>query len=137
MTPDEAIKTLLYWQDRLGLRSWEIKVKTRRHVDMSGDSNMGSVWYQKKHERAIVYLLDPVDYNTVELDEFQVDAEQTLVHELLHLVFLISEHGEYEEEVMEKGINRLSRVLVAYRREIVSTAEVLGEQDLAEAVVAG
>lgn len=119
MRPDEAIKMLPYWQDRLGLQSWDIKIKTCRHKEMSGDSNMGSVWFQKKMEQAIIYLLDPIDYNAIELDGFSIDAEQTLVHELLHLVFLVEEHSDRDEEVMEKGINRLSRILVAFRNKTV------------------
>lgn len=115
MTPDEAIKMLPYWQGRLGLLSWEIKVKACRHKEMSGDSNLGSVWFQKNLEQAAIYLLDPIDYNAIELDGFPIDAEQSLVHELLHLVFLIEERDDHDEEVMERGINRLSRVLVAFR----------------------
>lgn len=118
MTPDEAIKTLPYWQGLLGLLSWDIKIKTCRHKEMHGESNMGSVWFQKNMEQAIIYLLDPIDYNSVELDGFQVDAERSLVHELLHLVFLIKERSDQDEEIMERGINRLSRILVTLRRKI-------------------
>lgn len=112
MTPDEAIKMLPYWQGLLGLQHWEIKVKVCRHKEMYGGSNLGSVWFQKNLEQAVIYLLDPIDYNAIELDGFTIDAEQSLVHELLHLVFLIEERDDHDEEVMERGINRLAKVLV-------------------------
>lgn len=108
---------LPYWKHELGLDAWDIKLQSRRHAEMDGDNSMGEVWFRKTHQQAIVYLLDEVDYNAVELENFDIDPEETLVHELLHLVFMIEEHGNHEYEVMETGINRLAKVLVKYRKQ--------------------
>lgn len=114
----EAILSMQYWKNRLGLQAWDIKTKICRMHEMTGDTSFGSVHFRKLMETAVVEFLDPRDYDANKLYGFDIDPEETLVHELLHLVLLYCYVDTETDNALEIGINRLARTLVQFRRGI-------------------
>lgn len=94
--PDEKILKKLtdYWIGILGLQEWEIVSRIKRKTDMLLDC-VGDVSYQFIHKKAIVSVIDPMDWNN---NLFKQDMEETLVHELLHLKFSIMDDTEEESD---------------------------------------
>lgn len=86
-----------YWIDVLGLKEWDIVFRIQRKSDMTLPDCSGDVNYQFIHKKAIVSLIDPIDWNN---DLFEQDMEETLIHELLHLKFAITDDTEEGQNSM-------------------------------------
>lgn len=97
-----------YWQGLLGLAHWSIDVRIVRGADI-GD-NMGQTDYSTVSEAAVVRLKDSVDYHGF----FPCDHEETLVHELLHLVL---DKTATDGDAYEQVLDRVARVLVSLDRQ--------------------
>ena len=116
---EESLKTLLTeWQKRLRLQDWGIFVKTARLAEMQCGGQGECEWVLKRKEATIV-LVDPIDYPLELVDQ---DMEETLVHELLHLHFVILQpkDGTAEDTALEQAIVCISEALVKLKREGVS-----------------
>ncbi len=99
------------WQKRLRVTDWEVRVIAGKEAAMSGD--LGSTLYDPRHMCAELTIA--IDMS----DPAYADGgiEQTVIHELLHLVL----HGdqEYEKEhiMQERAINQIADALYrAYRK---------------------
>ena len=113
---EESLKTLLTeWQKRLRLQDWDIFVKTARQVEMQCGGQGECEWVLKRKEATIV-LVDPIDYPPELVDQ---DMEETLVHELLHLHFVILQpkDGTAEDTALEQAIVCIAGALVKLKRE--------------------
>lgn len=95
------------WQELLSLQSWDIRLDVCRKNSLESGC-WANCTFRNSMEQAEIKLLDPTDY-ALESMTFEIDPEESLVHELLHLMF----QGDDVPEVM---INRLSRLLVRFRK---------------------
>lgn len=115
---EEAAADACYtWQRRLKLTDWDVQVLICRDGKMDAEDACGTCYWQDTKRRAVVRLLDPVDYPPDSL--WPQDHEYTLVHELLHLWFapLHAEDGTPAGVAEELAIHRLAEALLAgYRR---------------------
>ena len=102
------------WQKRLRLQDWGIFVKTARQAEMQCGGQGECEWVLKRKEATIV-LVDPIDYPLELVDQ---DMEETLVHELLHLHFVILQpkDGTAEDTALEQAIVCIAGALVSGRR---------------------
>lgn len=118
---DCAVALLPYWKEKLGLSHWDIRVNIARQAEMSGEYNLAEVVRRMSDEVAEIKILDPIDYHPSRTDLYfkylPLDAEHSLVHELLHLLFGWGDGSEsMDVDLFEVALNRLARVLVSYRR---------------------
>lgn len=91
------------WQVRLGLAHWRIDIQTVRGVEI--DNARAQVDFDIDQECALIRVKDELDHHGY----FPFDAEQVIVHELLHIVVPDTES--------EQAIDRLARVMVRLKRE--------------------
>lgn len=92
----ELIKRGRYWQDRLNLREWDIEFKWG-----TGKGNQGECQWWTEELRATVYISKRCK-----------EKEQTLIHELLHIVF--EGHKDLErgpDPHLERALNRTANAL--------------------------
>jgi hypothetical protein len=104
------------WKKRLGLAHWRIDIRYGRR-DEFDDNVIANVTHQIEFENAVIKILDPSQY----IGLFPQDIEQSIVHELLHILFApIEPEGGYygEQKVLAEQIaDRIARVLVSLKRE--------------------
>lgn len=102
------------WQPRLKLSEWDIKVKLSRREEM--DDAAGSVTITPNTRLAVIRVMDPVDWMS---REWSQDIEQTIVHELVHVVFWGLDENRPEGlglVVFEQGVDGLASSLVEMDR---------------------
>lgn len=110
-----------YWQNRLALRDWEIKLGIGR-MHALGDGTLGETHCHSNKRQAKVNVLDPrdVDGQGFWFDGEVHDWEITLVHELLHLhfhdVFPRFPHKKPAGIAAERMIDAVAKALVALDR---------------------
>ena len=109
MTLFELRRLCKLWQRRLRITDWTISIRWGTPEEMP--DSLGSAVYDPRQMRAEVLIRPGVDEGYPD-----GGVEQTIVHELLHLVL----HGdtEYEREVIlqERAINQIADALFwAYR----------------------
>jgi hypothetical protein len=84
---------LAYWQKRQHFDDWNIKVKIAPQSEMAG--LLGTIDWDGKTRQATIRLLDPADYrgyghydcrDALGARDIRNDMENSLIHELLHLV---------------------------------------------------
>jgi len=124
-TQEELDQALAYWQKVLQLQDWEVKASVERKKDITLDDVDAMVSWYFTHKKAIVRLLDPIDYNEL----FDQDHEYSLVHELLHLHFAgfdTTAKESLEEKLLEQCINALSTALVSLKRAGSSSSVLTG-----------
>jgi hypothetical protein len=115
-----------YWQPRLGLADWEIRVRFSRAKDMGSEDRLAEICACWEKKRAIASVVEERDYRP-DFDGVSVwgpqDWEIVIVHELLHLCIqynmLDIEEDKYNMPY-EQGIDRLARTLVELRRASVT-----------------
>jgi hypothetical protein len=104
------------WQNRLGLAHWRIDIRFGRRDEFE-NGVIANVTQQVEFERAVIKILESYQHSSL----FSQDIEQSIVHELLHIVFatLDPEDGYYgvQKVLSEQVINRLAQVLVDLKRE--------------------
>lgn len=114
-------KLLEYWQPVLGIADWHIQVRIKRYYE--SPLNSENIGYSERnvYRRSVVTVMDSMDAGTVWRDPF--DAEQTLVHELLHIVTdrwsMLKEDAKdskLEGRNYEQAVDAIADALVAARR---------------------
>lgn len=116
MTLEEQLKTLCKeWQRRLRLQDWYVDVSVKKDKDFREDCR-GAYGYCKANaqaKQAEIVIRDPLFHDD---DPFHFDAEQVLVHELLHCYFPGTSIQESEDKhdlySLEFAIDALSWALV-------------------------
>ena len=106
MLLDNMNHVLKEWQQLLGLQNWDIRLDVCRKSSLEPGC-WANCTFRNSMEQAEIDLLDPVDY-ALEAMGFEINPEESLVHELLHLMF----QGDNVPEVM---INRLAKLLTRFR----------------------
>lgn len=111
----ELQKLVDYWQSVLRLNDWNIKAEFVDNKDMMAPNAQGACGYSLKEKRAVIHVRTERDHNQ---QPFEYDAEQILVHELLHCHFAGIEPDEntLQEVVLEQGIDLIAEALVRLRR---------------------
>lgn len=119
MTPfqEKLTQDLTFWKIQLGLQAWEIKLVVARQWEMPVQAT-GCCSRALPLLQATLHILDEIDHGS---SQFPVDAEVTLVHELLHIFhFTSGEDGSAKELMEEQGVELTARALVRLRRGIVT-----------------
>jgi hypothetical protein len=120
MTNRELQELCEEWQERLSLRDWRV---TAEFVDTNalGDDSVGDNHWTLPLKLSTIRILED---RYIPASSIAGDAEETLVHELLHLHFAkwsdetYLKSDEYGTPVEgEQGIDAISRALVALKRE--------------------
>lgn len=116
LTQDEAQARCHYWQRRLNLTEWDIRVEVVRasKLDTAGTLLFGHVQILDTKQIAVVRLLDPGDFQADQGFFDKQNMELTLIHELLHVRL----HGmrdanspEIREQSEERAVHALSLLL--------------------------
>lgn len=102
-TVEEAQVCCDNWLKILNLVQWKVEVKIVRAHELGAD-RVGGIWRYLAAQRAILRLLDPIDYNAFEITD-HLDQEKTIVHELLHIYE--ADITDIVEEADEKLYERL------------------------------
>lgn len=98
MTLRQLKKLANYWKKRLNIIEWNI------NVDWSSESEkdlLGSTYIHAEELTADVYI-----------NPNQETQEETLVHELLHIVYEGDQNSEAYSIPLEKAINRITKALL-------------------------
>jgi hypothetical protein len=74
---------LSYWQPRLKLDDWNVKIMFARASDLK-PRTLGNIHWDSDKKEATIRVLDPADYE-LKHDAMLQDMEFTVVHELIHL----------------------------------------------------
>lgn len=113
LTQAQAVKRCRYWQEILGLAQWNCEVRVVRQREMTGD-NQGELHVYDVHTRALIRLLDPLDWDGGTMKMVQ-DMETTLVHELVHLrlhALIPNDKNEHRDMLEEQAVDSLATALV-------------------------
>ena len=113
-TDKEAQAACVWWQKRLGLADWDVKVQLSRGSKM--DDCQGYVDYVINRKQALIQLLVPEDYR--DDNGWTQDHERTLIHELLHLhtVWWGNKADSDERRLEEQMIHLLAKAFVSMER---------------------
>lgn len=116
MTQEELQALCGVWQRRLRLQDWIVEVQVVRARDMDTDGDHGNSLWNLTSRRAIIRLLDPIDYAPD--GQVPYDQEHTLVHELLHIYFALcdTKPDTPERTAQEQAIDSIAGALVALAR---------------------
>jgi len=120
---EEKLRLLVEeWSDKLGISNWFIITKLLRKFYMPEVNPVGCVKCDLNTERAVIMMVDPIDYPDSAKELIKYDMEVTLVHELLHIMtdYFACEipKDSLAYKHLEAIITRLSELLVAMNRKI-------------------
>ena len=115
-TQKELEDSLAEWQKRLRLDAWDVRIGIYRERSFDGGGRSGEISYSIESGKAVIKLLDPVDYPD---EDFPQDMEVTLVHELLHLKFaaFTPQDDTLEHRLFEQTVESMAHLLFALKRE--------------------
>ena len=107
----QLLRLIRRWQDLLNLENWKFSIRyvTDRSSYIYVNENLACgrvwIWREESPPRAEILILHPSCYTH--------DVEETVVHELIHVLLPETMETSIEEE---RAINCLARVLVQLRR---------------------
>lgn len=107
----DKTELLEYWQQRLCLQEWRIKLCDKmKPEDMTISNCCGCTDWSEAIKTARIEIIDPLYYGE-RIVPF--NYEKTLVHELLHLKFSFwcQDEDNVEDRVMHQIIDDLARAL--------------------------
>lgn len=116
---DRALAALVrYYAPLMGLSDWSITVAVARTIehDHRDRDNSGTIIFSRTERRARILILHQADHG--ERQGWEQDMEKTLVHEMLHLVFLDYDGDDPKRPHTreEQAINSLAKGMVFLRR---------------------
>jgi hypothetical protein len=109
----QELEGLCYeWQRILRLQDWKISIQICRMRDM--DDAYGRTLVHRNWKEAEIKICDPIDRKSPD-----DDCEQTLVHELVHLHFVLATpDGGDSLCVFEQGIDLTAWALLNLKRRV-------------------
>lgn len=120
MTEKELAKRCEYWQKVLRLQDWRIFVRVVGTEEMNSGEAGACEIHQDSKLATIKILAEEVFNPTSDMSRLSpVDLEQTLVHEMLHILtdrIFNSEADDYERIMQEQAIEFVSEALVRLER---------------------
>ena len=104
-----------YWQRRLGLENWKIWYRYTSPEQL-GNDRCGAIVLTRHIQEASISILDPKEANKA--DRPNLDVEETVVHELVHIHIDPFFQGETRADVCleEWAVVALSKALVQEHR---------------------
>jgi hypothetical protein len=93
VTIEELRERCLYWQKRLRLQDWKVKVEYVRDHQLPDCLGQVIRW-NLDNRTAVIQLVEPGTFSMKDYPYGEFDLEDTLVHELLHL---------YTEGILGRG----------------------------------
>jgi hypothetical protein len=115
VSPREFVDArLALWRERLKLEDWRISAVMTRRSDLA-PKTLGGIRWDKTKKTAIVFVLDPADYN-LPFPAMLDDMELTVVHELVHLELATAAHHEASRSVEEHAVNGIAEAMLALDR---------------------
>ncbi len=111
------------WQETLRLQNWEIEVSIARGRDMPLEGCKATCEANLQRAHALIYILDPLDYD----DRLPQDMESDLVHELVHIhlwPFDHTEPGNLENDSLERAVIQISWALVNLNRKAMPRTDL-------------
>ena len=81
--PEHIAEMIRYWSAKLGISDWAIKLAVLKQIDICNQGVAASHWLLSRRQ-GWVDLSRSDSRSTGTMDD---DAEMSLVHELLHIVF--------------------------------------------------
>jgi hypothetical protein len=117
---EELAERLSFWQCRLRIQDWQIRLQYKRGWEMDPAHNLGELHWHSNGMRAVVSILDPQDRHEGALGFVQADPEETLIHELLHIMLLPlgTSPDTPEGRGEEQAVSRLAEALLALARQV-------------------
>lgn len=103
-----------FWAGILGLSHWTFRVRYAEKDKIPSNSD-AHVVYKLCQEKALILIQKSEDSDAVE--GFELDEEESLVHELLHLVFGMVNVPRNANLCFDQAIDRVARGLVRLKRE--------------------
>ena len=105
MTEDAAKSLFQKWVSILKLSDWDIRFKWRCDPKkMAVPDSAGCTSYNDVCRQAVIEIADLSQYQP-DMEGFEPDYEQVLVHELMHLKMSILDTGE--SEIQNKAVHIL------------------------------
>lgn len=116
ITTEQLQEKSQLWQQRLRLSDWDVKADIVPRRNMSKPDACGECSWDLCEKVAHIKVVELEDYPSFALRPY--DAEEILVHELLHL-HIAPFNAEYEPEqtAQEQMINAIASALVKLARE--------------------
>lgn len=113
LTQEQLDKKLKVWQRRMRLQDWTIRVSLSPKWDKGSGTTFGQCWPDRRNKQAEIKILRPEDYDPDD-NIVAYDAEQTLVHELIHVQFTGTEPANKapEAELYETAVEQMATALV-------------------------
>lgn len=104
MTQREILRALPFWQRALRLEDWRIEARTApaREMSHNGDECEGLCFIHQEEMFAEILLRRGA-------------TEETLVHEMLHVVFEGDSGLRAYDALYERGLNRVAQALIGLR----------------------
>lgn len=121
-TQQELDDALVYWQPRLMLADWNLRVQLVSAGQAQNLSNSGHVIGNDNKMAATIQIIRHDDISDVLCDpNIQAnDQEATLVHELIHLHWVLCEPSNKDAvkwALYERSVDQLARAIVGIKRE--------------------
>lgn len=143
MTLDQLRERLAYWQRVLRLQDWDIEVRVvpQHHIDPDSPKATGRNKFHPVYRTSLILVADPATCVSDHEAAFarSYDPEQTLLHELVHLLMPhvkeSTDEAEYSVEAIANALLRLERQGANAHRLDVSTHERPGQ--FVDVVVSG
>lgn len=115
MTKLKALALVTEWQERLGLRDWEINVEFKPKKLMPAQMAVNAIHSDRRICR--LHIRWPHRNNSGEPD----DLEQTIAHELLHCWFdpwypTNPDRNKHKVMVLENAVDAIATALVEAKR---------------------
>jgi hypothetical protein len=93
VTIEQLSDRCAYWQKRLRLQDWDIKLEYARDRDMPNCWGQVIRW-NVDNRTAVIQFVEPGSFSMVDYPYGHFDLEDTLIHELLHI---------YTEGILGRG----------------------------------
>lgn len=113
-TSDELTALCASWQKLLRLQDWDVYLRCVHRGDLDHADVYGKIDWLLHHKVATISLV--IDASMAEHDP-HYNPERTLVHELLHLFFIVfeTESGSQQDTALEQALTTLARAFVTLR----------------------
>lgn len=110
----ELQSRLVYWQQLLRLRDWDIDISIKRMAQFEQRNVGGEIHTYPRVKRALIYILDPADHGALYPPaQWPQNMELTLIHELMHLSIhdcTVSYDAHPKAELLEeRAVSALAR----------------------------
>lgn len=101
---------LQFWQKRLNLQKWTIRMELVRSTSLK-PKTLGNIHWDADAMKAEIEVQSSYDYE-LPLQEMLDDMEFTVVHELVHLQLSSLPRSEASHSAEERAVNELTRAFL-------------------------